>query len=70
MTGNIIAYESGELSEHAVLRLFAHLIKNRMCWSLQGRYGRTAYDLISAGIISNTGRIHWKEIRRREEDGE
>ncbi len=67
LLGYIVAYESGELTEYQVLRLFAYLIKNRMCWSLQGRYGRTAYDLICAGVISNTGRINWKEVRRREE---
>jgi len=56
-TGNIIAYESGELKDNDILVLFSELVKNGMAWSLQGCYGRTARALIESGYISNSGEI-------------
>jgi hypothetical protein len=47
----IIDYESGELSEDAVIELFQHLVDTGMAWQLQGSYGRTARALIQAGEI-------------------
>jgi hypothetical protein len=58
----IIAYEDGALSWKEVLRLFAFLIRTGLAWHLQGHYGRTASDLIKAGIISKRGRINWKAL--------
>jgi hypothetical protein len=49
LTGDIIAYEQGELSEDKIVDLFQHLIDTGMAWSLQGHYGRTAKALIEAG---------------------
>lgn len=49
LTGNIIAYEQGELNEDEVVELFQHLIDNGMAWTLQGSYGRMAAGLIEAG---------------------
>ena len=46
LTGNIIAYESGELDEEGIIELFQHLIDNGLAWTLQGHYGRTANALI------------------------
>jgi hypothetical protein len=57
ITGNIIAYECGELSAEGILKLFAILIKNGMAWSLQGCYGRQAQSFIEAGYISKAGEI-------------
>lgn len=57
VTGNIIAYESGELTHTEVIRLFSHLIKNGMAWTLQGCYGRMAVSLIEAGYLSPKGVI-------------
>ena len=57
MLNDIIAYESGELSNKGVLRLFSKLIKNGMAWSLQGCYGRQAQAFIEAGYISRQGKI-------------
>lgn len=48
--GQIIAYESGELSDEDTIELFQHLIDNGHAWSLQGSYGRTARSLIQAGL--------------------
>jgi hypothetical protein len=53
----IIAYESGELSEQAEVELFSDLIKSGECWQLQGHYGRTASYYIQSGIIDDTGKI-------------
>lgn len=49
LVGAIVAYESGEMNEDAVIELFQHLIDTGMAWSLQGSYGRTATALINAG---------------------
>lgn len=50
LVGAIVAYESGETNEEAVIELFQHLIDTGMAWSLQGSYGRTATALINAGL--------------------
>ena len=57
LVDNIMAFESGELSDHAMVEMFAGMIKDGTCWSLQGSYGRTATGLIDAGIISRAGVI-------------
>ena len=57
MVGGIIAYETGELDEAGMLELFAYLIAMGFAWELQGRYGRTAKDLIDEGYISPEGEI-------------
>ena len=57
LVGHIIEYETGQLTEEAVLKLFAELIKTGKAWSLQGHYGRTATHLINEGWIDENGTI-------------
>lgn len=46
----LVAFEEGELEEQETIELFQHLIDNGLAWQLQGFYGRTAMDLINAGL--------------------
>jgi hypothetical protein len=46
----IIDYENGDLDNDATVILFQELIDNGMAWTLQGHYGRTAMELIEAGV--------------------
>ena len=46
----IIAFESGELDQDQVVELIQQGIDAGWVWHLQGFYGRTARDLINAGL--------------------
>ena len=47
----IMDFEAGELSDEDVVRLFQTLVDNKLAWSLQGHYGRTARQLIDKGLV-------------------
>ena len=49
VTGNIIAFEQGDLTDDETVVLFQHLIDSGLAWQLQGFYGRTAISLIENG---------------------
>ena len=49
LTGDIIAYESGEMEQDDVVAFFQDLIDTGLAWTLRGHYGRTAAALIDAG---------------------
>ncbi len=57
LTTQIIAYESGEISDVEILQLFSELVGNGMAWTLQGHYGRTAKSLIDNGYLDEDGTI-------------
>lgn len=46
----IMAYEAGELDEPEIVKGFQDLITTGLVWQLQGHYGRTAMQLIQAGL--------------------
>lgn len=52
LVNQIIAYESGKMSEEEAVRFFQELIDTDMAWQLQGSYGRTAQALIKAGLVT------------------
>jgi len=57
MVDKIIKFEQGLMSEVEKIYFFSQLIKTKMCWSLQGFYGRTAASYIQSGIIGEKGEI-------------
>jgi hypothetical protein len=52
ITNRIIEYESGELDQDQTVQLFQELVDRGIVWDLQGHYGRLAYQLIEAGLVS------------------
>ena len=48
----ILDYEMGILEEEDTITLFQHLVDTGMAWQLQGHYGRTAQQMIEAGVIN------------------
>jgi hypothetical protein len=57
LTGDIIAFEEGELGLTETIDLFARLVKSGLAWTLQGSYGRAAMNLIKQGFISRDGNV-------------
>lgn len=49
---NLMAYESGDLSDEECIELFQDLVDSGLAWQLQGHYGRTAQNLINLGYIT------------------
>ena len=53
LTEMIIEYEQGKLDANQTVSLFQELYDSGLAWNLQGHYGRTAYALLEAGLISS-----------------
>lgn len=49
--GGIVAFESGELDEDAIVELFQQLVDSGTIYQLQGSYQRTAQRLFEAGLV-------------------
>lgn len=47
----IMAYEQGDMSQQEMLQFFQELIDTGLAFRLQGHYGRTAANLIKAGLV-------------------
>ena len=47
----LYAWEAGELNLQETIDLFQYLVDEGHCWRLQGFYGRTAMDLLQAGLV-------------------
>ena len=48
----IIKYESGQLNQEQTIQLFQGLVDSGLAWKLQGHYGRLAYQLLEAGLLT------------------
>jgi len=48
--GEIIEFESGELADKQTVKMFQKMINDGSVWSMQGSYGRTAMELLEAGL--------------------
>ncbi len=53
LTERIVAYEQGELDQQQTIQLFQELVDSGMIMSLQGHYGRLAFQLMEAGLITD-----------------
>lgn len=54
--------EGADKPLHDVLRAWAHLIKTKMCYQLQGWFRRTAQEFINCDIINPEGIINWNKV--------
>ena len=52
---HIIRYEEGGMTEEETIDFFQELVNTGLAWNLQGHYGRTATELIDAGLVSTGG---------------
>ncbi len=52
IVSGIIEFENGEMDEEETIEFFQELVDIGMAWTLQGFYGRTATDLINAGMVT------------------
>jgi hypothetical protein len=52
LTERMVAYEKGDLSSEDTIILFQELCDSGMIIDLQGHYGRFAFQLMEAGLIT------------------
>lgn len=48
----IMDYEDGQMDNEEAIAMFQEMINDGSVWSLQGSYGRTAMNLINAGVCT------------------
>ena len=51
MFDRLLAFEIGDIDQEETIELFQELVDTGMAWTLQGSYGRTAAQLIEAGLV-------------------
>jgi hypothetical protein len=47
---DLLAFEQGELSQEKTIAMFQAMIDDGSVWNMPGSYGRTAMELIEAGL--------------------
>jgi hypothetical protein len=57
IVGDIIEYESGDMTQERAVEFFQKLIDSGLAWKLQGSYGRFAVTLIEAGLCHLPGKV-------------
>lgn len=53
LLSKLLEFEQGELDDTGIIELFQQLVDTGLAWQLQGLYGRTACNLIQAGLITD-----------------
>ena len=51
-----------EAIREEIIEAWAYLIRTKMCWSLQGYFGRAAASLIENNLITEDGIINWENF--------
>lgn len=57
LLGDVVRYESGEMTDDETVEFFQGLVDTGLAWQLQGSYGRMARALIDAGEVAMEGRF-------------
>jgi hypothetical protein len=52
LTDRIVEYENGQLDQQQTIQLFQELVDSGLIMELQGHYGRLAFQLMEAGLIT------------------
>ena len=52
LTERIVEYENGQLDQQQTIQLFQELVDSGLIMQLQGHYGRLAFQLMEAGLIT------------------
>ena len=52
LTERIVEYENGQLNQDQTIQLFQELVDSGLIMKLQGHYGRLAFQLMEAGLIT------------------
>ena len=52
MLDKIIRYEQGDMNDIEMIEMYQELLNTGLIFKLQGHYGRTANNLLLAGLIT------------------